>query len=322
MIEQKAARLIASGFFIAHVFLTGCASLQSEALLQTENSYPKQVELTDVPFFAQEQYQCGPASLAMMLQNANKTISPEELVPQLFLPNRKGSLQIEMLAAARQQDVVPYVLNKKMSDLLSELRAQHPVLILQNLGLSWLPKWHYAVVVGYDFETAEIILRSGIEQRHIVAMKVFERTWARADYWAVVILPADVLPQTVEEHRYIESAALMEHAKKYEISKVAYKTALKRWPDSYSALMGLGNSYYALNEFNHASAIFRYATIAHPDAADAFNNLADALNRLQRFNEAMVAAKRAVELGGKRQEVYLQTLKEIEERSGAEPVSK
>lgn len=319
MIEQKAARLIASGFFIAHLCLTGCASLQSEALLQTENSYPKQVELTDVPFFPQEQYQCGPASLAMMLQNANKTISSEELAPQLFLPNRKGSLQIEMLAAARQQDVVPYVLNKKMEDLIAEVNAQHPVLILQNLGLSWLPKWHYAVVVGFDFETAEMILRSGIEQRHVVPMKVFERTWARSDYWAVVILPADVLPQTVEEHRYIESAALMEHAKKYEISKAAYKTALTRWPNSLAAMMGLGNSYYALNEFTHAAATFRYATIAHPDAADAFNNLADALNQLQRFNEAMVAAKRAVELGGKRKDVYLQTLKEIEQRTTTAP---
>jgi tetratricopeptide (TPR) repeat protein len=309
-VNDKAARLIASGFFIAYLFLTSCATLQTETLLQTENSYPKQVELTDVPFFAQKQYQCGPAALAMLLQHVDKTITPDELVPQIYLPERKGSLQIEILAAARQQDVVPYVLNKKLEDLIAEVNAQHPVLILQNL-----PKWHYAVVVGFDFETAELILRSGIEERHVVPMKVFERTWARAAYWAVVILAADELPQTAEEHRYIEAAAAMERAKKYAISKVAYKTALKRWPDSYAALMGLGNSYNALNEFNHASATFRYVTIAHPDAADAFNNLADTLSQLQRFKEAMVAAKRAVELGGKRQEVYLQTLKEIEVRA-------
>lgn len=316
IVGQKAARFIASGFFIAHLFLTGCASLQTESLLQTENSYPKQVELTGVPFFPQEQYQCGPAALAMMLQSVNKSITPDELVPQIFLPDRKGSLQIEMLAAARQQDVVPYVLNKKLDDLLAEVHAQHPVLILQNLGLSSLPKWHYAVVVGFDLETAEIILRSGIEQRHVVPMKVFERTWARADYWAVVILPADVLPHTADEQRYIETAATLEAAKKYEISKLAYKTALTRWPNNLVALMGLGNSYYALNEFNHASATFRYATVAHPDAADAFNNLADTLSQLQRFDEALVAAKRAVELGGKRKDVYIQTLKEIELRVG------
>lgn len=315
IIDCKATRIFLSGFFIASLLLSGCAAIQTEALLKTEQAYPKQVELINVPFFPQEEYQCGPAALAMMLQNANKTISPDELVPQIYLPDRKGSLQIEILGAARQQDVVPYVLNKKLEDLIAEINAQHPVLIMQNLGLSWLPRWHYAVVVGFDFNNAEIILRSGIEKRHIVPMKVFERTWARADYWAIVILPANELPQTADESRYVEAVSVLERSQKYEVSKLAYKTALTRWKNSLLALMGLGNSYYALNEFNNAAATFQYITAKYPDAADAFNNLADTLARLQRYDDARIAAQQAVGLGGKRKYVYLQTLKEIELQS-------
>lgn len=299
------------------VLLTGCATLQTETLLKSEHAYPLQVELTKVPFFPQQQYQCGPAALATLLQSININTTPDELVSQVYLPKREGSLQIEILAATRQHQVVPYVLNKKMADLLTEVAAQHPVLILQNTGLSWLPTWHYAVVVGFDLEHAELILRSGLEQRHVVPMKVFERTWARADYWAVVILPASELPQTATESRYLETIVTLEQGKQYETSKRAYKTALTRWPESVPAMMGLANSYYALNEFNLAAATYQYITAMQPNSADAFNNLADTLSQLQRFEDARVAARRAVELGGKRKDVYLQTLKEVELRAQA-----
>jgi tetratricopeptide (TPR) repeat protein len=314
-VVYQAARVITSGFFVACIFITGCTHLQTEDLLSDENNKPTRIELSDVPFIAQEQYQCGPASLAMMLQAAKKEVTAEELVSQVYLPEREGSLQIEILAAARQYNVIPYVLNKKMSDLLSEVRAQHPVLILQNLGLSWLPKWHYAVVVGYDFETAEIILRSGIEQRHVVAMKVFERTWARADYWAVVMLSPDTLPETADEQRYVESVVLLERMKKYETSKIAYQTALAHWPDNIIALMGLGNSYYAQQDYAKAAEIFRGITRSNSESADAYNNLADTLARLQRYEEAIDAAKRAVEIDGEHSAIYLQTLMEIERLS-------
>ena len=296
------------------VFLAGCASLQTESLLRSENKYPQKVELSSVPFFAQEQYQCGPAALAMMLQAETKPVTPEELVPKIFLPNRKGSLQIEILAVARQYDVIPYVLNKNMADLFTEVQANHPVIVLQNLGLSWLPKWHYAVVVGFDFTTSEMILRSGREARHVVPMKVFERTWARSDYWAVVMLAPDTLPATADVNRYIEAVAAVERMKKYHSSAIGYKTALKQWPDNRVALMGLGNSYAAQQDYLSAAAVFRMTTVKYPQAADAFNNLADTLVNLQRYEEAIAAIKIALELGGEHKAIYLQTLQTIENK--------
>ena len=71
--------------------------------------------------------------------------------------------------------------------------------VLQNLGLGWYPKWHYAVVVDFDLSKGEIILRSGADARHIVSMQLFERTWQRGDFWAMVSMPPGRLPHTARE---------------------------------------------------------------------------------------------------------------------------
>ena len=75
------------------------------------------------------------ASAAPVLVGAGAKTSPEELVPQVYLPDRKGSLQVEMLAAARRHGMVSYALAPRFEDLLRELAAGNPVVVLQDLGL-------------------------------------------------------------------------------------------------------------------------------------------------------------------------------------------
>src|SRR3569623_1363896 len=123
------------------------------------------VELDAVPFFPQERYQCGPAALATVLAWSGAAVTADQLVPQVYLPARQGSLQPELLAAARRYQRLPYVLEPDLAALLREVGAGHPVLVLQNLGLSWAPRWHNAVVVGYDLARDEVVLRSGAGRR-------------------------------------------------------------------------------------------------------------------------------------------------------------
>src|SRR2546430_4967683 len=117
------------------------------------------VELKDVPFFPQSEFQCGPAALATVLNESGVKVTPEDLVPEVYLPERKGSLQIEMLAAPRRHGLVSYQLAPRFEDVLRELSAGNPVIVLQNLGFGG--GWHYAVAVGYDYSYGELILRSG-----------------------------------------------------------------------------------------------------------------------------------------------------------------
>ena len=96
---------------ICLLMLGGCASTPQSRQIQTgwPGSLPLVVELEDTPFYPQTQYQCGPAALATVLQYYGVDTTPDELSGQVYIPERKGSLQIEMIAAARQQGMLPYL---------------------------------------------------------------------------------------------------------------------------------------------------------------------------------------------------------------------
>lgn len=315
MSRNRTARFFTGGFFLAIVLLaTGCTPLHTDRILASAEVFPQPVELTAVPFFPQEEYQCGPAALATVLNWSGVNVTPAELAPQVYLPERQGSLQLELIGAARRHGRIPYVLQPQLESLLAEVTSGNPVLILQNLSLPWYPKWHYAVVVGFDLKSDRLVLRSGREERHEVPFKVFERTWRRSDYWAMVVLPPDRLPFTAEEIPYVQAVTPLERLSRWSETALAYATALTRWPKSLAARMGLGNSRYALGDGRGAEEAFRQATQDHPNAAVAFNNLAQALADQGRLPEAQAAAKRAVELGGPQSEIFRATLKQIEAR--------
>lgn len=313
--HHQTARLWPGGFFLIFILLaTGCATPQSERLLASPSARTQPVELKAVPFFAQTQYQCGPASLAMVLNWAGIPVTPEELAPQVYLPERQGSLQVELLSAARRQGRVPYVLAPQLEAVVAEVAAGNPVLVLQNLGYSWYPRWHYAVVVGFDLPNAEIVLRSGVEARHVLSVQLFERTWARADHWAVVVSSPERLPQTAEELPYLRSVATLERVKRHAEAAAAYNAALQRWPTSLGAHIGLGNSRYAVGDLAGAEAAFREALEAHPDSAVVLNNLAQTLADRGQLAQAQPLAVRATQLEPANA-LYRETLEDIRRRA-------
>ncbi|MFQ6024789.1 MAG: PA2778 family cysteine peptidase [Acidiferrobacterales bacterium] len=300
--------LLVTGMLLA----PGCASTPQTTRLSTNDSrFVQPVELTEVPFFPQEAYQCGPAALATVLTSAGASVTPEALAPQVYLPQRKGSLQFELLAATRRHGYVPYVLKPRLDHLLDEVAAGNPVLVLQNLGLSWYPKWHYAVVVGFDLSKRKIILRSGRRARHTISLKVFERTWKRGGLWAIVSMPPNRLPHTADETRYVRAIPGLERLRRWRDAATAYTTALARWPNNLVAQIGLGNSRYALGDLQGAETAYRQATRDHPNAGPAFNNLAQVLADQGQLQEAENAARQAVRLGGPLLERYEETLQQI-----------
>jgi len=279
------------------LLLAGCAGTpQLDALRQAAPALPPRVELTAVPFFPQESHQCGPASLAMAMTFAGRPVTPEALTPQVYLPAREGSLQVEMLAATRRQGLLAYPLAPSLADLLTELAAGHPVIVLQNLGLAALPLWHYAVAIGYDLPQEALLLRSGLTAREVMPLATFEHTWARSGYWAMLALPPDRLPATARESVYVAAAVALEQAGEVEAAQIAYRTALARWPGNFLARMGLGNTAAARGDWREAEAAFRQASLDHPGEWTAHNNLAWALMEQKRWREALEAARQAIAL--------------------------
>jgi len=303
----------AGALLIAFLLLGGCATPQVATLIASPPpGLPQKAELGAVPFYPQERYQCGPAALATALVHSGVAITPEALVDQVYLPLREGSLQAEMLAAARRHGRVAYRLAPRLDDVLSEIAAGTPVVVLQNLLFSFAPRWHYAVAIGYDRAREEIILRSGTTEQLVMTLSNFERTWARAGHWAMVALPPERLPATARESDYVAALVALERVAP-EAARRGYARALERWPGNFLARMGLGNAAYAAKDFSAAEAAYRRAVHDHPQAADAWNNLAQALLQLGRRDEARAAAQRAVALGGARRGQYERTLQSIAE---------
>ncbi len=294
------ARVIA-GFVFVLCLLSGCVSLpQSEALRrEVAAGLPPRVELDRVPFFAQEEYQCGPAALAMALDAAGLAVTPGELTDEVYIPGRKGSLQVEMLAGARRHGLLAYELAPELKDVLAEVAAGNPVIVLQNLGLwAFHPYWHYAVVIGYDLEKNVILLHSGARARRAMAMGLFEFLWIDGGRWSMVALAPDRMPASAQEARFAVAAAALEKSGDVAAARIAYIALLQRWPADLVGLMGLGNTAYALGHVAEAETAFRETALAHPSAAAAFNNLAQVLADQGRLDAALDAARKAVSLGG------------------------
>lgn len=291
-----AARLIWLALCVS--LIAGCATQTRALLHEPQSQLPPRIELSTTPFFAQELFQCGPAALAMSLGATGIQVSPDEIQPEVYIPAREGSLQPEMLAAARRHGALALTITPNLAALLTEVAAGHPVIILQNLGLSWLPRWHYAVVIGYDLGRKEILLRSGVTARQSMAMRTFEHTWARSQYWAMLALAPGKLPADLNEKRITAAVLTFEKTGTPEQSNRAYQAALKKWPNNLMLQLGLGNSAYLLGDLPAAETAFRAASLRHPDNAPALNNLATVLQEQGKLDAALAVAKQAVTLGG------------------------
>jgi tetratricopeptide (TPR) repeat protein len=296
---------------LAALVLSGCAGLQRGDWPQGLAGLPTQRAIASVPFFPQEEYQCGPAALAMALAWSGLAVEPADLTEKVYTASLKGSLQPAMITGARRSGRLAYVVSGTES-LIREIDAGHPVIVLQNLGLSWIPVWHYAVAIGYDIPADEVILHSGPAARKRTPLRLFENTWARAGDWGLLVLNPGELPATAVEGKFVEAVIGLEKAKQPAAAVDGYRAALSRWPQNLAAMMGLGNSYYALGDLKNSEAAFRRAVALHPDSGAAWNNLADILLRQGVKCEALDAARKAIALGGPGEDTFQKTLEEIQ----------
>lgn len=253
--------------------LSGCAGGVSSMVAELDDRRTA-IELQQVPFHSQVTDQCGPAALAMTLNDTGVPVSPEELRSRVYIPGREGALQVELLAAARHFGRVAYEIDPSLSALVAELDAGRPVLVLQNLGAAVKPTWHYAVVVGYLPEQEQMVLRSGDRERLLLDAKRFARTWKGGDTWGVVMLEPGELPANPDAGRYLRAVAAVEVTNPPAVAIPSYRAATRQWPQNRLAWLGLGNASYSLGKLQDAEQAYRQALSIDAGDAVAANNLA------------------------------------------------
>lgn len=258
--------------------LGGCTA--QRVVLSGLDAFPPDrsaVELEAVPFHPQTALQCGPAALATVLGAAGDETTPEALQDEVFTPGLGGSLQLELVAAARQRGFLPYVPAREPGALFGELAGGRPVLVLQNLRLESWPAWHYAVLVGADAARDQVILRSGGERRLVLPAGRFLRTWDRGGRWAMVLLEPGELPARPDRDAYRTAVLGLEETGRHEAAAKAWGAAARRWPDDAVALFGYATNSHLAGDLPAARSGYERLLARDPEHAAALNNLANVL---------------------------------------------
>lgn len=287
--DNAARRGVRAALLACAALAAGCAQMVPQTVgLRTgwPAGVPQSTSIAGVPFFPQDDYQCGPAALATVLDFSGARATAQSLVPLVWLPGRQGTLQLELLAAARRHDRVPYVLAPRYADVLREVAAANPVLVLQDVG-TVTTRWHYAVVTGFDYPSGTVWLNSGTRERLDTSFTAFERSWLPGGNWAMVAVAPDRIPATATEDAWMNAVLAMARVASPRASTTAFTTALARWPDNLAAAVGLANQLHAQGDVAQAATVLREARRRHPDSTIVANNLAQVLSDLGQNAEAL-----------------------------------
>jgi tetratricopeptide (TPR) repeat protein len=192
---------------------------------------------------------------------------------------------------------VSFKVAPRLEDVLREVAAGTPVVVLHGYGVWPLRYWHYSVVIGYDRAESHVILRSGTRERMTMPFAVLEYTWKESARWAMLATRAGRMPVTADES-YVEAIHAMARVAEPRASVSAYREFLKRSPANLSASIGLANALHASGELKAAEASLRAALKDHPDSPVVLNNLAQALSDQGRHREALDLVERALKNAG------------------------
>lgn len=261
----------------ALLLLVALAGCQSRAPLSA--GMPGEAQVPAVPFFPQDDYQCGPAALATVLGSAGVAAAPQALVAEVWLPQRQGSLAMELVAAARARERLVYPVTTP-SALMANLDVGYPVLVLQNLALSFYPRWHFAVVTGYRRDGASVILNTDTREAEPMRWNRFVRTWQRADQQGWVVLPVGELPPQTRPVLLVQALEELAGTAGAAAAAPYWHATAQRYPDDYLVQFALGNHLWARQQSAAAIEAWRTATVLRPQAFAAWNNLALALAAL------------------------------------------
>ncbi len=300
---------------------SGCAPKNPLPLNNNYSSYK-----IYVPFVTPRSELCASTSIGMVssywqtLMPYVPRLSLSELDERTLIPAKGGTLQIELIAAARANGLLAYPIEPTFDALFSELSEHHPVIVLVNRSYSWYPLWHYAPVTGYDAKEQTILMHFGDTPNEAVPIETFAALWERSGNWGVVLLPSGQLPASATAEKFLRTAYDLEKIGMPDEAIIAYKSALSRWSNDIPTLFALGNAYYNSHQITEAEQIYRKILLIDFKHPFALNNLADILCHTNRSDEALKLLDQVVTDNIEIQVLIKNTRKEI--HSGCIPFIK
>jgi ABC-type bacteriocin/lantibiotic exporter with double-glycine peptidase domain len=141
--------------------------------------------IENVPFFPQEDFQCGPASLAMVLNYRGVHVAPDDIAKEIFSESAGGTLTIDMVLYAQKRGLSAFQYKGSMEELKESIASGYPVIVLVDYGYSFYKRNHYMVVKGYNKNG--VIVNSGRNKDKFIAEQKFLKIWEKTNFWTLII---------------------------------------------------------------------------------------------------------------------------------------
>jgi ABC-type bacteriocin/lantibiotic exporter with double-glycine peptidase domain len=167
-------------------FLGGCSAGAKELNI----ARPSQtVLIRDVPFFPQLDYQCGPASLAGVLNYYGDTVTPGEIAEAIYRQKIRGTVSLDMVLYARQRGFASKWYKGSTDDIVRAVDSGSPLVVMIDLGFSLARVYHYMVLTGYSFEG--VIANAGTTPQKLISWERFMSQWEKTDNWTLLVTPKE-----------------------------------------------------------------------------------------------------------------------------------
>jgi len=167
--------------FLIFLLLFSCAGPSSSLRMEGTRI------VEGVPFYPQEEYQCGPASLAGVLNYYGLGVTPADIAAEIFSRQARGTLDMDMLFYAQKRGMKAEQYGGSIEDLRHNIDSRQPLIILIDRGFWVYQKSHFMVVVGYDEKG--VVVNSGKEEHQLLSQESFAKIWEKTKFWTLKITP-------------------------------------------------------------------------------------------------------------------------------------
>jgi ABC-type bacteriocin/lantibiotic exporter with double-glycine peptidase domain len=139
-----------------------------------------------VPFVPQEKDTCGAAALAMVLGYWGRPVAHAEIAKALAEPELRGIRGTSLATFARERGLYALAYEGDMAQLRDYVGKGRPLIVAWKVGRD---RFHDVVVVGFA-EGAVVVHDPAEGAARRVAARVFEKRWAGASHWTLLVMPA------------------------------------------------------------------------------------------------------------------------------------
>lgn len=169
-------------YIIIFFFFFSCSGYHSQ-----HKSHNKIIE--NVPFYPQQEYQCGPASLAGVMNYQRIDITPDKIADDIFSKSAKGTLSLDMVIYAKNKGFKAMQYTGSMNDLKANINSGYPLIVLVDYGFLFYQQNHFMVIIGYN--DYGVIVNSNTVEHQFIDAESFVNAWEKTNYWTLLIKKQD-----------------------------------------------------------------------------------------------------------------------------------